>query len=278
MSEHARRDELKDFLRTRRERLSPSDFGFRDTTRRRTPGLRRDEVAQLANIGTTTYTFLEQGRDINVSTNVLDKVSDVLRLTEEEKRHLFKLAVGDLPGVTQVSEVPEPALLTMLKSMTVCPAFILNYKFDVVACNALTSRVFDFPKTGTRLEQNLLWRLYHNVEARKQFYENFDDYKRCVLAYFRLNYTNNMGDAQMIELIQSLKNSSEEFVADWSEHEVFEPAMLATPIVINHPQLGRLEGQYVLLSIFGYPNFTLCVFSPDEASDTPVKFARLLEN
>jgi transcriptional regulator with XRE-family HTH domain len=131
----------------------PSEFGFRDTTRRRTSGLRRDEVAQLANIGTTTYTFIEQGRDINVSTNVLDKVFDVLRLSEEEKRQLFKLAVGDLPSVKAVAEEPAPALLTMLQNMGACPAFILNYKFDVIACNELTARVFNFPASGSELEQ-----------------------------------------------------------------------------------------------------------------------------
>ena len=276
MNEHARRDELKDFLRTRRERLSPSDFGFRDTTRRRTPGLRRDEVAQLANIGTTTYTFLEQGRDINVSTNVLDKVSDVLRLSEEEKRHLFKLAVGDLPSVKAVAEQPEPALLTMLQNIGVCPAFILNYKFDVVACNEATAKVFDFPTSGSELEQNLLWRLF-NVETLKQFYENYDDYKRCVLAYFRLTYINNVGDEKISELIQALKNCSEEFVSAWSEHEIFDSSMLSIPIKINHPRLGKLEGQYVLLSIFGYPNFTLCVFSPDAATDTGAKLAQALK-
>jgi hypothetical protein len=277
MNEHARRDELKNFLRTRRERLSPIEFGFRDTTRRRTPGLRRDEVAQLANIGTTTYTFLEQGRDINVSTNVLDKVSDVLRLSEEEKRHFFKLAVGDLPSVKAVAEEPEPALLTMLQNMGACPAFILNYKFDVVASNELTARVFNFPASGSALEQNLLWRLF-NVETRKQYYENYDDYKRCVLAYFRLTYTNNVGNEELSELIQALKNSSEEFVADWSEHEVFDSTMLSTLIKINHPRLGRLEGHYVLLSIFGYPNFTLCVFSPDATTDTPAKLAQALKD
>src|SRR5271170_1258298 len=110
----ARREELKQFLRSRRARLSPADFGFPEGPRRRTPGLRRDEVALLANIGTTTYTFLEQGRDINVSAQVIERLSDVLRLTAQEKRHLYQLAIGDLPKPAKGTERVSNSLRSVL--------------------------------------------------------------------------------------------------------------------------------------------------------------------
>lgn len=272
----ARREELKSFLRNRRARLSPADFGFADGTRRRTPGLRRDEVAQLASIGTTTYTFLEQGRDINVSTHVLEKLADVLRLTEQEKRHFFRLAIGELPQVTPVAEKPFPALDVLLTSLGNCPGFILNYKFDVVATNDAASLVLGFKKDSTDIEQNVLWRMFTDPR-RKSFYENWQECATCVVAYFRWNYAKYIGDAELATFIHKLESASEEFRKLWSEYEVFDPTMLLTPLYINHPILGSLTAHYVLLAPFGYPNFTVCALAPDRDTDTGAKIEQHLK-
>ncbi len=277
MSESVRREELKNFLRTRRARLSPADYGFPEGTRRRTPGLRRDEVAQLASIGTTTYTFLEQGRDIHVSTHVLDKIAEVLRLSEQEKQHLFRLAVGEAPDISPMADEPNPALLVMLQNLGVCPGLLLNYRFDVVATNEAANLVFGYQDKLTELERNVLWRLV-NDPRRRSFYENYDDYFKYVLGYFRWMYTQFVGDEELARFIQSLKDSSDDFLQAWNEHEVLDSAMLLTPLRINHPKLGAIEGVYVLLSIFGYPNFTLCVFTPTPQTDSGKKIGSLLLN
>ena len=275
MSETVRREELKNFLRTRRARLSPADFGFPEGSRRRTPGLRRDEVAQLANIGTTTYTFLEQGRDIHVSTHVLDKIAEVLRLSEQEKQHLFSLAVGDVPDFSPMADEPNPALLVMLDNLGVCPGLLLNYRFDVIATNQAANLVFGYNENLSELERNVLWRLV-NDPRRKTFYENYDDYFKYVLAYFRWMYVQFVGDEELTRFIQNLKDSSEEFLNAWNEHEVLDSSMLLTPLRINHPKLGLVEGVYVLLTVFGYPNFTLCVFTPTPQTDSGKKIAQAL--
>jgi hypothetical protein len=276
VSESVRREELKNFLRTRRARLSPADFGLPEGTRRRTPGLRRDEVAQLASIGTTTYTFLEQGRDIRVSTHVLDKIAEVLRLSEQEKQHLFRLAVGEVPEFSPLADEPNPALLVMLENLGVCPGLLLNYRFDVIATNKAANLVFGYQGKNTDLERNVLWRLV-NDPRRKTFYDNHDDYFKYVLAYFRWMYTQFVGDEELARFIQSLKDSSEEFLNAWNEHEVLDSSMLLTPLRINHPKLGAIEGVYVLLTIFGYPNFTLCVFTPTPQTDSAKKITQTLE-
>lgn len=271
----ARREELKNFLRSRRARLSPQDFGFPDGSRRRTPGLRRDEVAQLAGIGVTTYTFLEQGRDMHVSSGVLEKVADVLQLNEQEKRHLFRLAIGELPQVSPVAEKPFPALDVMLTSLGSCPAFILNYRFDVISTNKAATLVFGFKDSQAELEKNVLWRMF-NDPRRKLFYENWEECTTCVVAYFRWNYAKYFGDADLAKFVMNLEESSPEFRQLWSEYEVFDPTMLLTPLHINHPKLGRLTGHYVLMAPFGYPNFTLCALTPDPDTDTAAKIAEFL--
>ncbi len=276
MSDNARREELKNFLRTRRARLSPVEFGFPNGTRRRTPGLRRDEVAQLANIGTTTYTFLEQGRNINVSTNVLDKLAAVLKLNEQEKQHLFRLAIGELPRVSPISNTPSIALLTMLENLGVCPGLILNYRFDVIARNRAADLVFGYSDNMPELERNVLWRLVHDPR-RKSFYENYDDYFNHVLAYFRWMSTNYMEDSELKHFVEQLKQASEEFRDAWSQHAVFDSSMLNHTLQLNHPRLGPISGSYVLLTIFGYPNFTVCIFTPCPETDSAEKIARALD-
>jgi len=275
VNEGARREELKHFLRSRRERLSPLDFGFPDGSRRRTPGLRRDEVAQLAGIGTTTYTFLEQGRDMNVSEYVLDKLADVLRLNEQEKSHLYRLAKGELPQVSPLAEDPYPSLQTVLNSLGSTPGLVFNHRFDVIASNKAAKLVFGLSENRTLLGKNILWRLFTDP-SKMEFYEDWSKCSRCVVAYCRGTYAKHIGDEEVTQFIHDLEAESTEFRHLWSEYEVFDPANLLDPILLNHPKLGRLTGHYVLLSVFGYPNLTLDVFAPDPMTDTAKKIEEYL--
>src|SRR5579884_691326 len=136
MDEKARREALADFLRTRRARLRPTDVGLPTRNRRRTPGLRREEVAELANIGVSWYTLLEQGQDVHPSRQVLASLAQVLRLTPAEKQHLFLLASQELPTKTIAEEEQvRPALQRVVDALDPHPAFLIGQRWDVLTWN-----------------------------------------------------------------------------------------------------------------------------------------------
>src|SRR5919108_5182229 len=142
-SEESRRRELGAFLRSRREKLSPSAAGIVAGPRRRTPGLRREEVAMAAGVGTTWYTWLEQGRDVRPSTEVLSALSQALRLDAAEKRHLFILAGRQLPErPANAPEKVDSPLLHVLNSLSMQPAYVVGRRWDVLAWNSAAAAVF----------------------------------------------------------------------------------------------------------------------------------------
>src|SRR6266699_3733221 len=148
MNERERRQALADFLRKRRARLSPSAVGLPPGLRRRTPGLRREEVAQLANIGTSWYIWLEQGRDVHPSASVLESLAQALRLTRNERRHLFLLAGQPLPAPTfPAEESIGPALQQVLDDLNPSPAYVLGRRYDYLAWNKAADGLFAISDT-----------------------------------------------------------------------------------------------------------------------------------
>jgi transcriptional regulator with XRE-family HTH domain len=242
MTTSVRRQELKSFLRARRAKLSPANYGLSDYPRRRTPGLRRDEVAQLAQIGITTYTFLEQGRTLTVSANVLNKLAAVFRLNEQERQLLFKLAKNEQHQPSHANGSPVPALLPMFEIPDACSLTVVNHRFDILSTNAAAQLVFDCGEH----KPNVLERLI-NDPSLKTFYEDYDNYFRHVVAYSRWMYAKYAEDEELTRFIQGLKDSSADFEKAWSSYEIFDHSAMKSPLRINHPQLGRLEGSYVLL-------------------------------
>ncbi len=262
MTTSARRQELKSFLRARRAQLSPADYGLSDYPRRRTPGLRRDEVAQLAQIGITTYTFLEQGRDLTVSSHVLNKLATVFRLNDQEKQVMFRLAKQEQRAVSENESDPVPTLLPMMANADLCAMTVINHRFEVLSQNDAAKLIF-----GCRGGQaNALEHLV-NEPSRRSFYENFDYHFRHVVAYARWTYTKYAEDPVLGQFIQRLREKSKQFDDEWSRYKILDHASMNEPLWINHPRLGRLEGSYLLLSVFGYPDSTLCVFSPISTAD-----------
>lgn len=156
-----RRLELSDFLRTRRAKVAPSDVGLPDGARRRTPGLRREEVALLANIGATWYTRLEQGLPINVSADVLEGISRALRLTSEERRHLYVLAGAHLAVAPREEETVSELVLRTLEALNPCPAYIRGRRWDVLAYNRAADALSDF-SSATGKARNVIWRLFND--------------------------------------------------------------------------------------------------------------------
>jgi hypothetical protein len=213
------RSELADFLRTRRESLSPLDVGLPRGARRRTPGLRREEVAALAGVGLTWYTWLEQGRDINVSTAFLDNVGRVLKLDEIERRHLFLLAHNRPPPVNgrQWCSI-SPLVRRLLDDLILRPAYVFNLRWDVIAWNAAAQTLFGFKARDTP-ERNMLWMLFADDRLHRRVRE-WSVQAPQILASFRRDYAQAPEDGDMNELVASLEKISPEFQKLWNRHDV----------------------------------------------------------
>ncbi len=172
MQEREYRQALADFLRQRRARLTPAEVGLPSGIRRRTPGLRREEVAQLANMGISWYVWLEQGRDVHPSASVLESLAQALRLTPNERRHLFLLAGQPLPplSISPTKESISPALQQVLDDLNPSPAYVLGRRYDYLAWNKAADGLFSISDialdTSSPYPRNLLWRLFTSPTTR----------------------------------------------------------------------------------------------------------------
>lgn len=213
------RSELADFLRRRRESLSPLDVGLPVGKRRRTPGLRREEVAALAGVGITWYTWLEQGRAITVSAAFLDNVSRVLKLDEIERRHLFLLAHQRPPAVAGQAwcELP-PLVRRLLDDLTRRPSYVLNLRWDVIGWNAAAEQLFGFEPRDPG-ERNMLWMLFADDRLNSRIVE-WAVQAPQVLASFRRDFARAPEDESMVALVGALEEVSPSFKALWNQHDV----------------------------------------------------------
>ncbi len=167
MDDQDRRRELGQFVRTRRERLSPKSVGLPKGAARRTPGLRREEVAQLASVSVTWYTWLEQGRDINVSAQALNTIARALRMDRTEQTHLFMLARQPLPPQPPPDEEATPVLRRVLANVGISPAYVTGRRWNVLAWNEAAEVVFGNFGAKMGRERNLLWRSFTDMETRE---------------------------------------------------------------------------------------------------------------
>jgi Predicted transcriptional regulators len=242
MSDDKRRAELSRFLRTRRLRLSPQAAGLAnvDLSRRRTKGLRREEVAALAGISLPWYTQLEQGRDIHVSDQVLDSLARVLQLDPDERRHLLYLA-GSLkeeanpPGGPR--EVPD-SLRYMLNQFSGVPAYIYDVKMDVLAWNRLAEEVFGPFETGHPYGRNLVWRMFM-LPSHRSMYPQWRSLAKSVLGMFRPKYARHLEDPWFKKFIADLKEGSPEAAEWWDDYDV--QCSHTHPYILEHPAAGRLH-------------------------------------
>lgn len=271
-----RLQELGNFLRTRRARLTPEEVGLPKGTRRKTPGLRRVEVAQLVGVSVDWYTWLEQGRSIKPSTQVLERLVQTLRLDAHERTHLFLLAQQQPPPALVLEpEIVSPALQRFLDRFDTRPAFVSGRRWDVLACNAAGCAIFgDFRrKTGPR-ERNTIWGVFTNPMAR-QVIVDWEEDARQLLAQFRSMCGRYPGDAQLTELIHDLMLASPEFRAWWPDHEV--RGGQEGRKTLNHPQVGYLLFERLTFQVFDTPDLKVTVYTPLEEADTPRKVMQLLE-
>jgi transcriptional regulator with XRE-family HTH domain len=259
-----RRAELAAFLRARRAGVTPADVGLAPGHRRRTPGLRREEVAQLAGVGVTWYTWLEQGRPINASTQVLDAVARVLRLGTAERWHLYRLA--EVPGIPQVAGEPEalPAdVLPVLDALEPNPACVYSGKYDLLACNESYAALFPMLVHAGGHERNALWQLF-TASVIDQPLCNWELIPHMV-AVARANYARHVGEPEWDEWIERMCAISAEFDALWASHRVAEPI----PQVKSFQafEVGRVDTRTSSFALTGSAESRMVVYLPLTVAD-----------
>ncbi|OHV36931.1 MULTISPECIES: helix-turn-helix transcriptional regulator [Pseudofrankia] len=234
------RTELADFLRHCRTRLTPADVGLAQGTRRRTPGLRREEVAQLASMSTDHYTRLEQARGSRPSRQMLAAVARALRLTNDERDHLFHLAGEEPPRDRSTTQHVRPGLLLVLDRLTDIPAQVISDRGDILAQNALARALHGDASARPEAERNVAWRYFTDPTARELFpAEDRDPGARAAVADLRATFARRPDDARLAALVRRLRACSEEFSALWDTHDV---AVRRTDVKrFLHPVVGLLE-------------------------------------
>ncbi len=274
MNEEARRRELADFLRSRRDRLSPEVVGLPPRGRRRTPGLRREDVAELADVSTTWYTWLEQARDVRPSAALLERLASGLRLVPAERRHLFLLA-GLLPPppAPPDEEAVGPTLRRVLDAFASNPAYALGRRWDRLAWNRAAAAVFDLADAPPPHGRNLVWRVFTRP-ARGADYERWAGVAQRILAEFRADSARYPGDPWFAGLIDDLQRVSPEFRDWWQRHDVRGAG--GGPKEFAHPAVGRLVLEHTRVQLPEAPELKIVVYPPRPEADTPAKLARLL--
>ncbi|MDR3516740.1 MAG: helix-turn-helix transcriptional regulator [Azospirillaceae bacterium] len=271
-----RRREFASFLRSRREKLRPDEVGLPPGFRRRTPGLRREEVAQLAGVGATWYTWLEQGRDVRPSAEVLGALADALKLDPAERGHLFRLS--DRPPPETPSSGPETvpaALRRMLTGMTGQPAYVLGRRWDILAWNRAAVAVFGDYGRLQGDERNVMHMVFADP-AHRRLLVDWDRLAPAALAMFRADSVRHAGDPDFERLIAILTAASAAFRAWWPKHEVLRP--LGGFKRVNHPAVGRMVFEYTSLAVAEPPDMKLVVYTPLGDEATVGKLDRLLES
>lgn len=256
-------NKLGSYLRDRRARLDPAALGF-SLTRRRTPGLRREEVAQRANVSATWYTWLEQGRGGSPSVEVLERISRALMLTAFEREHLFLIALGHPPEVHyQAEEGISPRIQRVLDALAFCPAFAKTATWELVGWNAAAAAVLGFDKLLPP-HRNLLRRMFLDPEARK-VQVNWKGVARYAVAAFRADTARAGAAGRVKALVDELCRESPDFAQMWQEYDVHAPGEDTKKF--RHPVAGELSLEYSGFSVDGRPDLTLVVFNPSSPAD-----------
>ena len=261
--------ELGDFL-PRRARLQPADVGLTPGTRRRTPGLRREEVAHLAGVSHTYYAFLEQGREVRPSDQVLDALSHALRLSGAERDHLYVLAHGATPSGEATVEVIDAAIAALVERLEPHPTFVKGRRWDVLAANRAARALFVDWLELTPAERNEVWWMFTDPRAR-EVYVDWEHDAAAMLARFRLAAARRLDDPAFAELIDRLQEHSPEARRWWQRHEVLPP--VSGTKRLRHPLLGEITLDHVVLQVADNPDQKLVTFSTLDGDDTP--FTRL---
>jgi len=258
-------------------RLSPEQVGLISGGRRRTPGLRREEVAQLANVGVSWYTLLEQGRAIHPSSEVLHSIADALQLTPDERHHLFLLADQQHFVDTHASdEQVSPALRRVLDALNPIPAYVMGRRWNYLAWNTTAEHIFLLSKSVPPYEYNAVWRVFtdpmrHHIHKKPEW----EQVAQKVLAEFRADSARYADEKWFKSLIADLQRVSPEFRAWWPRHDV--RGRNDTIKNIEHPLVGCLMFEHTTLQVPTQPELKIMIYTPRPETDTLEKLQQLVD-
>lgn len=256
--------ELGIYLKDRRTKLDPTAFGLVGG-RRRTPGLRREEVAQRANISATWYTWLEQGRGGAPSADVLDRITRALMLTDVEREHVFLLGLGRLPEVRyQAAGGVTPRLQRVLDAFELGPALIRTATWDVVAWNRAATVVLTDYGARPPEQRNILRLIFCDPHVRAAQFD-WDGVARFVVAAFRADAARAGAGTAVADLVDELCRRSPEFAAMWGEHDVRSYGEGLKRL--RHPAAGLITFEYSAFAVDGRPDLGMVVYNPATAQD-----------
>jgi transcriptional regulator with XRE-family HTH domain len=256
--------QLGNFLRDRRTKLDPAAFGF-SLKRRRTAGLRREEVAQRANVSATWYTWLEQGRGGAPSADVLDRISRALMLTQDEREHLFLLGLGRPPEVRyRAAEGVTPRLQRILDTLELSPALVKTATWDIVAWNRAASAVLIDYGALTAEQRNILRLIFCDPRIRALQFD-WESVARFAVAAFRADATRAGAAGNVKALVDELCQRSPEFAAMWRDNDV--RAYGEGTKHLRHPVAGPIALEYSAFAVDGRPDLGLVIYNPATPAD-----------
>jgi transcriptional regulator with XRE-family HTH domain len=280
MPPEEQRQELGAFLRARRAALRPEDVGLpQGVNHRRTPGLRREELAQLAGISVSWYTRLEQGKDVQLSGKAVVRLAEALRLTGAQQEYLLALARGDLSGIQPAPpETVSVTLRDVLDAQGDNPAYLIDARLNLLEWNRAAMSVFGFAEdlaAAPEEERNLLWLIF--MDDARTWLVDRERHAKLLLAQFRDASRHLVNDPSFGRFVERLRQSSPEFARWWSRYDV-ERAQ-ETEKVVDHPAVGRLAlRQTVLQVVSDSPGLFLILYTPAPETDTAEKLQKLAIN
>jgi transcriptional regulator with XRE-family HTH domain len=252
-----RRSEFGDFLRSRREKLTPKAVGLPVGRRRRTAGLRREEVAELAGIGVDWYIRLEQGRTVSPSVATIDALARALRLSKAEHAHLRALA-RDADRRAFSREVVPDAIRRLLDGLNQ-PAYVTGRRWDVLAWNKAAEDIFAFSRLA-EADRNTLISVLTNPHSRRQFGASWEKEARRMVAQFRATHDLWAGDPAFIELLERLRQGCPQFSAWWEAHDI--KSVAGGQKLLHHPKKGLLRFEHASFQANDDPALKLVIYTP----------------
>ena len=252
------RSELGNFLRSRRERLNPKAIGLPGGRRRRTPGLRREEVAELAGIGVDWYVRLEQGRSVSPSTTTIDALARALRLGKAEHAHLRALARDN--GRRAFVRETVPATIQRLVASLNQPAYVTGRRWDLLAWNAAATDLFSVFESSAEADRNILLFMLTDLDARRLFGSTWADEARRMVAQFRATHDLWAGDPAFLDLLDRLRQGCPEFVGWWEAHDI--RSAISGQKLLLHPAKGWLRFEYATFQANDDPALKLAIYTP----------------
>ena len=270
MKEITLQQSLGEFLRTTRERLTPEQVGLPSHGRRRTPGLRREEVAQLANVGVSWYTSIEQGKDVHPSHQVLESLATALKLSDDERQYFFLLSKSNEVEESKIYKEISVGLERTILSLDPNPAYIMDKYWDVLLWNRAAEFLFRFPSYSDNInpKPNILHQCLTDP-FYKEINSDWEEQAKIAIARFRADCALHPQDVRLNKMIEKFKQESELFNSWWPRYEV--KTINDCHKLLNDPRIGELEFDHVSLQLSNCPDFKLMIYTNSPSTSEKLK-------